>query len=212
MTEIAWLTEAKKMLGVRERPGRQNNEAIVELYAEAGHAWVKDDSVAWCAAFVGAMLRRAGQASSGSLAARSYLNWGKKLDKPHMGCIVVFRRGNSSWQGHVGFYVGETDQFVKVLGGNQSNMVRIANYPKTKLLGYRWPASLPVQLPHDPVIEEPQAEVTASLLNFRASPDRGAKIIDTLSKGTKVSVLDTWTRVEVDGKEGWVHNDYLKEI
>ena len=35
-------------------------------------------------------------------------------------------------RGHVGFYVGETDTSVKVLGGNQSNKVSIASYSKTR--------------------------------------------------------------------------------
>ena len=46
---------------------------MLALYAEAGFAGVKADSIAWCAAFKGAMLGRAGYRGSGSLLARSYL-------------------------------------------------------------------------------------------------------------------------------------------
>ncbi|MCB1510794.1 MAG: TIGR02594 family protein, partial [Hyphomicrobiaceae bacterium] len=42
--------------------------------------------------------------------------------------------------GHVAFLLGETGTDVILLGGNQSNRVTIAAYPKSRLLGLRWPA------------------------------------------------------------------------
>lgn len=137
--EPKWLELARAELGTKESPGSKNNPVVVQYYADSGNAGIRDDSVAWCAAFCGAMLKRAGLPNTGSLAARSYLNYGIALDDPKPGCIVVFTRGNSSWEGHVGFYIGETANHIKVLGGNQSDSVSIASYPKSKLLGYRWP-------------------------------------------------------------------------
>lgn len=69
--------------------------------------------------------------------ARSYLNYGEKITKPKYGAVVVFSRGTSS--GHVAFYLDETKDSVLVLGGNQGNAVTKAWYPKSRLLGYRWP-------------------------------------------------------------------------
>lgn len=138
----AWLKLAKAELGVAEIPGEKDNPRVVEYFKDAGHGWVKDDETAWCAGFVGAMLERSGYASSKSLAARSYLTWGKTIKKPKQGCVVVFSRGNpNGWTGHVGFWVGETAHYVLVLGGNQSNKVSIAKYPKSRLLGYRVPVT-----------------------------------------------------------------------
>jgi len=137
--EPEWLVQARKCLGIKETAGRANNPHVVSFFSESGHPGVVDDSVAWCSAFVGAMLKRAGMPNTGSLAARSYLKYGTPIDTPEPGDIVVFSRGNSTWEGHVGFYVGETDTAVKVLGGNQDNKVSIANYSKTRLLGYRRP-------------------------------------------------------------------------
>lgn len=137
--EPEWLIQARKCLGIKETEGRANNPHVVSFFSESGHPGVIDDSVAWCSAFVGAMLKRAGMPNSGSLAARSYLKYGTPVETPQVGDIVVFSRGNSTWEGHVGFYVGETDTSVKVLGGNQSNKVSIASYSKTRLLGYRRP-------------------------------------------------------------------------
>ena len=138
--EPAWMAEARALVGLKEIVGSKHEPRIVQFFADAGHPWVKDDETAWCAAFVNAMLKRAGIDGTGSLAARSFLQWGEKLDKPRVGCIAVFWRGSkNSWQGHVGFYVGEEGSNILVLGGNQGNAVSIAKYPKSRLLGYRWP-------------------------------------------------------------------------
>jgi uncharacterized protein (TIGR02594 family) len=137
-----WYKLALEERGVREIPGEKHDPSVLQYYADSGHPQIDDDETAWCAAYVGAMLERAGYPGSKSLAARSYLQWGKKLAKPKKGCIVVFWRNSPrSWQGHVGFYVREDDTHIYVLGGNQRNAVNISKYPKARLLGYRWPVT-----------------------------------------------------------------------
>ncbi|HWM31377.1 MAG TPA: TIGR02594 family protein [Methyloceanibacter sp.] len=136
----SWYEFALAERGVKEAPGGANNPAVVAYYRDAGHAGVKHDSVPWCAAFVGAMLKRAGIKSSGSLLARSYLNWGKKLKQPRQGCIVVLKRGNSTWQGHIAFFDHEEGGRLVCLGGNQSDRVCFAPYATSRLLGFRWPS------------------------------------------------------------------------
>jgi uncharacterized protein (TIGR02594 family) len=134
---------ANSYIGTTEIRGSKHNPKILEFFDHAGHGWVKNDETAWCAAFVNAMLHEAGVVGSGSLAARSFLKWGKKTSKPKYGDIVVFWRGSKkSWQGHVAFFVRETSKYVYVLGGNQRNSVNVARYPKSKVLGYRVPSSL----------------------------------------------------------------------
>lgn len=100
-----WLKNARQLLGVKEIIGSKDEQKILEFFKEAGHPEVHSETVPWCAAFANAMLRRAGYAGTGSLAARSFLNWGQSLKTPKPGCIVVFKRGNSSWQGHVAFFL-----------------------------------------------------------------------------------------------------------
>lgn len=139
MTE--WLDIANANLGLKEAPGKANNPKVVAFYAGAGHPEVKDDAVAWCAAFVGACLKAAGYPNTGSLAARSYLKYGQSIDKPRKGCIVVLKRGNSTWEGHVGFFIKQSATHVYLLGGNQGDAVSIAPFPKSKVLGYRWPVA-----------------------------------------------------------------------
>lgn len=130
---------AAKEIGTVEVPGAGNNPKIVAYYRDAGHPEVKHDSVPWCAAFVGSMLFRLNLPHTGKLNARSYLSWGRevRLDEAVRGDVVVFKRGDSEWKGHVGFFDSQTAQSIRVLGGNQRDAVNIKAYPKSKLLGIR---------------------------------------------------------------------------
>lgn len=134
------MREANKYRGTWEWAGNEHNPKVLAMYADAGHPEIRKDEVPWCAAYVGAVLARLGLQNTGSLLARSYLEWGVKvptLGDSIPGDIVVFKRGNSSWQGHVGFLVGMQGDWVHVLGGNQNNQVNVSKYPKSKLLGIR---------------------------------------------------------------------------
>lgn len=138
--EPAWLTLARAELGVKEGAGAANNPRVLAYYADAGHAEVDHDDVAWCAAFVGAMLHRAGLPTSGSLAARSYLTWGKGISKPYPGCVAVFKRGKG-WQGHVCFFLRVVGEWIEVIGGNQGDSVSVTRMKASDLLGYREPVT-----------------------------------------------------------------------
>lgn len=141
MSVPKWMPIAQAAQGVKEIKGERHNSVILEYFDHVGHGWVKDDETPWCAAFVGACLERSGIKSTGSLAARSYLNWGKEVTTPKYGDIVVFWRGKKNgWQGHVGFFVKEDRGYIYVLGGNQRNAVNVSRYPKSRLLGYRRPS------------------------------------------------------------------------
>lgn len=123
--------------GIREVDGSASNLLIMRMYADTKNAWVTDDAVAWCAAFVGSCLERSLIASTRSLAARSYLTWGKQTSTPKTGDIAVFSRGENSYEGHVGFFVRQDGDNIWILAGNQSNSVNVGIMPKSQLLGYR---------------------------------------------------------------------------
>ena len=130
---------ARSYIGTEEGPGPADNPIIIEMYASVGHDWVEHDSVAWCAAFVGHCLERAGIRSTRKLTARSYLDWGVPVDvaDAQQGDIGVIPRGSSSWQGHVFFIDRIEGQWVWGLGGNQDDAVNVKCYPVSKLLGVR---------------------------------------------------------------------------
>jgi uncharacterized protein (TIGR02594 family) len=133
-----WYDLALAEVGVKEVAGAGNSAAILGYFDDSQNAGVNQDSVAWCAAFVGAMLTRAGYKPSGSLMARSYLSWGSPITTPRTGCIVVMKRGAPP-AGHVGFAVEWNAASIKVLGGNQSNAVTVQSFARAGVLGYRWP-------------------------------------------------------------------------
>lgn len=128
---------------LKEVKGKRANPLILRIFADAGHSGIKSDEVSWCAAYVCAQLERANIPSPKTLMARDFLKWGQEVDKPRRGDVcVIWRVRKTSWQGHVFFYLGETDTHVIGAGGNQSDNVTIAKFPKSRLLGYRRPKSL----------------------------------------------------------------------
>jgi uncharacterized protein (TIGR02594 family) len=130
---------AQSYIGTTEGPGPADNPIIMEMYASVGHDWVEHDSVAWCAAFVGHCLERAGIRSTRKLTARSYLDWGIPIDvaDAQPGDIGVIPRGSSNWQGHVFFIDRIEGAWVWGLGGNQDDAVTVKRFPVSKLLGVR---------------------------------------------------------------------------
>lgn len=134
--EPPWLHEARAMLGIREAPGTADSPDVIKMFADAGHPEVKHDATPWCAAFVGAALRRSGFDSTGSLWALDYLHWGVGIPDPELGCVAVKTRQGG---GHVTFVVGMDGSRLFCLGGNQSDMVSIASYPK-EVFTFRVPA------------------------------------------------------------------------
>lgn len=148
-----WLALAEAEIGVKEIAGDRDNPRIVE-YQQATTLRATDDETPWCASYVAWVLEQAGIPSTRSARARSYEEWGTRLDGPVPGCIVVFWRGKkrSDPQGHVGFYVGgdPSGGRIAVLGGNQSDSVRISTYKTDRLIGYYWPEG--ISLPSGEVI------------------------------------------------------------
>lgn len=128
---------ADAMVGLNERTNRKELKAFMGI-----------DPVhyEWCAAFVNAILHLHGIPGSESvsdypLMARSFTYWGRYAERPEIGDIVVFPRGNTSWQGHVGFYVMSTYidniEYFVILGGNQNNEVSYELYAASKAIAIR---------------------------------------------------------------------------
>lgn len=142
MNEPAWLTEARKHLGIREIPGPKHESKILGWWKAIRRGGIKTDEVPWCAAFVGGCLEAVGIISSRYESARSYSTWGIPIPQPVLGCIVVFSRAGG---GHVGFVTGLVDDGrLLVLGGNQANAVSISPFDRNRVVGYRWPRAVPI--------------------------------------------------------------------
>lgn len=136
-----WLRLAFAEVGVAAHPPGSSNPRITEYHAGTNIEGY-DDKVSWCSSFVHWTLAAAGIAGTGSALARSWLDWGAPLARPVPGCIaVLWRESPTSWRGHVGYYLREDEEQVWLLGGNQLGQVREHGYPKSMVIGYRWPAA-----------------------------------------------------------------------
>lgn len=124
---------------IKEIRGKQDNPEVIKYFTELGFApGVLKDETAWCSAYMNYCQIKAGNEGTKKLNARSWLDWGQRVETPEQGDVVVFwRESPESWKGHVGFYVTERDGWTYVLGGNQSNQVKISGYPTSRVIGYR---------------------------------------------------------------------------
>jgi uncharacterized protein (TIGR02594 family) len=147
-----WLTVARQYLGQAEVSGPGSSSWIKAMWHRLkGGAWYwthygSDDSLLpWCGAFVAKVMDESGFVYPSRYAsAKAWLEWGQPLAEPEMGCIVVFGREGG---GHVGFVIGRgPGGTLAVLGGNQGNSVSIACFDKSRVLGYRWPLGVHVDV------------------------------------------------------------------
>ena len=149
-----WIELARQFIGLHEVKGREHNPEILQMWKDIKRGGIKDDETPWCAAFVGAMLERAGVKSSRFESAKSYLSWGVQLKEPKADCVVVFSRDGG---GHVGFVVGQDSVGnLLVLGGNQSDAVNVRAFPRARVSGYRWPDGVPLPIGALPVLTPAQ--------------------------------------------------------
>ena len=69
------------------------------------------------------------------------------MKKPALGAIATKKRGNSSWQWHVGFVVGANSSQIFLLGGNQGDSWSVATFPRKEFIACSWPADVPLPSP-----------------------------------------------------------------
>jgi len=144
---MKWMEIAEKEMGVREVRGGENKR-IIEYHSATSLA-AKEDEIPWCASFVNWCLKSAGIKGTNSAAAASFIKWGTKLDQPKAGAITVIRQkfkggdkatGSASGN-HVGFFKKIEGGRIYLLGGNQSDQVKVSSFGlgSYEVVAYRWP-------------------------------------------------------------------------
>ncbi len=116
---------AARFVGLHERVHRDMLQSIIKI---------DPARIAWCGAFVNAMLGKTGHTKSNSNQARSFLTYGVATKEPKKGDIVVLGRHVGIFQEHI-YRNGK--KFVAVLGGNQSNQVKVSYFLANSVLSYR---------------------------------------------------------------------------
>ena len=134
-----YLELAMEELQVHETAGDAATERIIE-YDKHTALKATSDEVAWCSSFANFIVDTAGDSGTHSAAARSWLDWGRVLDTPVPGCVVVIDRHDDTnpHAAHVTFFTCFKDKdHIECIGGNQGDCVKMSVFPKTKVLGYR---------------------------------------------------------------------------
>lgn len=138
-TRAPWVDQLLKVRGLHEV---QNYSALVKWLKSDGNALGDPRKFPWCGDAVETAIKLAlpnEVLPSNPYWVRNYVDWGIGV-KPQYGAILIFSRGKG---GHVGFYMGETNDYYLVLGGNQTNAVTISRIAKNRCIGVRWPKTYP---------------------------------------------------------------------
>lgn len=137
-TSTNHISAAEKMIGMN---ARSNRRELASKFERTFGRRIDPLTIPWCAAWANAVLADSGMSTTGSLQARSFINWGRPTARPQVGDVVILRRGRSNSNGHVGFFYGFVNDNgiikVAILGGNQSKAVNVTHYPVDSVIAYR---------------------------------------------------------------------------
>jgi uncharacterized protein (TIGR02594 family) len=145
---ITPLSITENLVGLKEIPGQKDHPFIVWCLSTVGFPEAHDE-LAWCSALVNGIAKLCGLPRSKSAVARSWLLVGTSVmnieDAIPGFDIVILKRGGDDQpgpevidaQGHVGFFDGFEEDKVWIVGGNQSDAVNRASFPRDRILGIR---------------------------------------------------------------------------
>lgn len=137
--ETSALEVAQRYIGTREAQGIIDNPTIMAMLTLDAE-WPEHDEVPWCSAFVNWVAWNLGLCRSGSLAARSWLNVGKHVERvdaePGLDVVVLSRPPNPK-SGHVGFFYDFRGGNVGLVGGNQGDAVNLVYFDTESIIGIR---------------------------------------------------------------------------
>jgi uncharacterized protein (TIGR02594 family) len=92
----------------------------------------------WCATFMNMVLAKVGYSGTNSDAARSFAQYGRRINEPRVGAIAVLTRGKNG--GHVGVVSGiDSSGNPIIISGNHGRKVGEAIYPRSRVIAYVMP-------------------------------------------------------------------------
>jgi len=209
--EVPWWTEMKLITGMTETPGEADNPKILAMadfiaktFPDMASycAQYTHDSIPWCGLTEAYCMARCGirpPFKKGSdtdcfLWAESWASDPNfiKLSTPRPGCLVYMTRSGG---GHITTFEEDLGSSIKARGGNQSDAITLATFPKSNIKAYVWPSATPV--PPSP------------------EPDPGPDQLPVLKKGSKgasVAYMQSLIPKWIDGDFGSTTESLLKEF
>jgi uncharacterized protein (TIGR02594 family) len=205
-----WLLEMRAITGLSEKPGSGDEPKIMAMrdyiakkYTDmsAYCAGYTHDAIPWCGLAEAYCMARAdirppfksGSDTDCFLWARAWADDPNflKLATPRLGCIVVLTRSGG---GHVTTYESDAGSSIRCRGGNQSDAVNVASYPKSNVIAYVWPK----EGGEPPKPPEPEPEQLP--------------ILRKGSKGPSVAYMQSLIPKWIDGDFGTTTEALLKEF
>jgi uncharacterized protein (TIGR02594 family) len=158
-----WLQQMRAITGTKEVAGSGDNPAILAMADEIARvfpdmesycAQYQHDETPWCGLAAGYCFAESNiRPPFGPTDTDKFLwaqSWADDpnydvLSGPVPGCVVVMTRSGG---GHVTLYESDDGSNIKCRGGNQSDAVNVASFPKSNVIAYVWPKGVPVpQMP-----------------------------------------------------------------
>jgi uncharacterized protein (TIGR02594 family) len=149
-----WLLTMRSISGLSEKPGAADEPKILAMADEIARIFPEmqsycdqynHDSIPWCGLAVAYTMAKAGiKPPFGSTDTDRFL-WAKSwaddpnytvLKTPRLGCIVVLTRSGG---GHVSTYESTSGNNYMLRGGNQSDAINLAAFPKSSVVALVWP-------------------------------------------------------------------------
>lgn len=141
----------------------------------------------WCATFMNMVLAKVGYSGTNSDSAKSFTQYGRRINEPQVGAIAVLTRGKNG--GHVGVVSGVDKQGNPIIiSGNHGKRVGEAIYPRSRVIAYVMPSgdrsepttqlaarsSQPVQS-NNRAPDSFESPITELLAAIEAEQNRGAR-------------------------------------
>lgn len=137
-----WMAEMHRRMGLHE----VQHKASLTEFLKIGRFLGDPASLPWCGDAVESCLAKVLPAEplpSNPFWAQGWASFGIDVKSPLVGSIGVIRWSAKS--GHVGFVAGVEGSKVVLLGGNQSNAITLASFPRDKFIAFRWPKTYPIK-------------------------------------------------------------------
>jgi uncharacterized protein (TIGR02594 family) len=148
-----WLATMRAISGTREYAGGADNPTILAWRDEIARRYPEmagycreytHDSIPWCGLTVAYCMAANGirpvfgaSATERFLWAGAWARFGRRLERPVPGCVMVLTRDGG---GHVTLLEAIDGDYYLCRGGNQSDMVNVARYHRSRLTCAVWPA------------------------------------------------------------------------
>src|SRR5580765_2856159 len=161
-----FLLTMRSISGLSEKPGAADEPKIMAMADEIARIFPEmksycdqynHDSIPWCGLTVAYCMAKAnirppfvkGNDTDCFLWAKSWAsdNGYQILKTPRLGCVVVLTRSGG---GHVTLYESTSGSNYMCRGGNQSDAVTLAPFPKSNVVALVWPNAEPVPAPIEP--------------------------------------------------------------